>query len=221
MIETIDRDALDGQKAHWERAYTEDRDLFGVASSRPAADAARLFHVEKKRDILELGAGEGRDVLFFAREGFNICAIDYSPSAIAAIRGKSESQGLVQSLSLILHDIRRELPFGDEALDACYSHMLFCMAFSMDELRFLFDEVWRILRPGGICVYTVRHKEDPHYGAGIHRGEDLYEMDGFIVHFFDRGKIDDLSGRFEVSSVTEFEEGDLPRRLFRVILRKL
>ena len=32
--------------------------------------------------ILELGSGQGRDTLFFARSGFNIEALDYSSSAV-------------------------------------------------------------------------------------------------------------------------------------------
>jgi hypothetical protein len=30
---------------------------------------------------------------------------------------------------------------------------------------------------------------DPHYGAGIDRGDDMFEVGGFIVRFFDRALI--------------------------------
>jgi hypothetical protein len=67
----------------------------------------------------------------------------------------------------------------------------------------------------------VRTTDDPHYGKGIHRGEDLYENTGFIVHFFDRAKVARLAEGFRLVSIEAFEEGSLPRRLFRVALRKL
>jgi hypothetical protein len=41
-----------------------------------------------------------------------------------------------------------------------------------------------------------------------------------VVHFFDRAFVDELADGFEIVAVDEFEEGALPRRLYRVTLRK-
>lgn len=118
------------------------------------------------------------------------------------------------------HDVRLRLPVSDGSFDACYSHMLFCMALTTAELESLAREVWRALRPGGLCVYTVRNVTDPDYRRGVHRGEDLYESNRFIVHYFDRAKVERLARGFEILTVEEFEEGMLPRRLYRVVMRK-
>lgn len=48
----------------------------------------------------------------------------------------------------------------------------------------------------------------------------MYEVGGFIVHFFNLGKVEYLAKGYEIVSVDEFEEGKLPRKLFRVTLRK-
>ena len=61
---------------------------------------------------------------------------------------------------------------------------------------------------------------DAHHGRGIRHGEDLYETNGFVVHFFNRGKVEALARGFEIVGIDEFEEGPLPRKLFRVTLRK-
>jgi hypothetical protein len=76
------------------------------------------------------------------------------------------------------------------------------------------------MRPTGLNVYTVRHTGDPHYGTGIHRGEDMYEVGGFIVHFFSRQKVEHLAEGYDLVSIDEFEEGSLPKKLFRVTMRK-
>ena len=55
-----------------------------------------------------------------------------------------------------------------------------------------------MLRPGGINIYTVRNTEDGDYGNGIYRGEDLYEVGGFIVQFFSREKVFCLARDWEV-----------------------
>jgi hypothetical protein len=57
------------------------------------------------------------------------------------------------------------------------------MALTTTELEFLSAEVRRVLKPSGLNIYTLRHTNDPDYRTGIHRGEDMYEVGGFIVHF--------------------------------------
>ena len=95
------------------------------------------------------------------------------------------------------------------------------MALSNANLEYLNNEICRILKPGGINIYTVRHTADGDYKNGIHRGEDLYENDGFIVHFFSNDKVNHLSKGFKVVSIEKFEEGKFPRKLFIVKNRKL
>ena len=98
--------------------------------------------------------------------------------------------------------------------------MLYCMALSSFDLDNLNSEICRILKPGGINIYTVRHTEDGDYKRGVHRGEDLYENEGFIVHFFSEIKIKSLSEGFKILKIEKFEEGSFPRKLFKVTLEK-
>jgi hypothetical protein len=74
----------------------------------------------------------------------------------------------------------------------------------------------RVLRPGGLQVYTARTTADPDYGRGPAHGDDRFEANGFIVHFFDRRLVERLAAGFELLEVRDHEEGDLPRRLFTV-----
>ena len=220
MAGDTEKEVLNRQNFHWEKTFANTPEMFGEEPSEPARKAVEIFQEEGKKKILELGAGQGRDTLFFARNGFQVCALDYSETGVQTIRGKVQAQGLAQMVATMWHDVRQPLPFGAGSFDACYSHMLFCMALTTDELEFLSNEVNRVLKPGGICLYTVRHIDDPHYGTGIHRGEDMYEIGGFIVHFFSREKVEHLAKGYEIVDVAEFEEGPLPRKLFRVTLRK-
>ena len=98
--------------------------------------------------------------------------------------------------------------------------MLYCMALSNSEIENLNNEICRILKPGGINIYTIRHTEDGDYKNGIHIGEDLYENDGFIVHFFSKEKVNQLSKGFEILDIEKFEEGTFPRKLFLVKNKK-
>ena len=211
---------LDAQHRQWQEMFVRNPDMFGSEASDPARVAAEIFKKEGKTVILELGGGQGRDTIFFARNGFHLTVLDYSESAVRAIADKAQKFGLSGYITALQHDVRVALPFADESMDGCYSHMLYCMALTTSELEFLSREVRRVLRPGGLHIYTVRHTQDPHFGKGIHRGEDMYEVDGFIVHFFSKEKVERLAEGFEILGIDEFEEGELPRKLFLVTLRK-
>ncbi len=90
----------------------------------------------------------------------------------------------------------------------------------MDQLESLSREVKRILKANGLNIFTVRTKQDPHYARGIARGEDMYETDGFVVRFFDEKQVESLAEGYEIMDVQQFQEGELPRNLFFVTLRK-
>ncbi len=220
MPDEPEKPVLDAQRQHWQGTFETRPEMFGRDPSEPARLSAAAFERANVRRVLELGGGQGRDALFFATKGFEVHVLDYAHSAVDAILDKTTKAGLSGHLTASQHDVRLPLPFPDGSFDACYSHMLFCMALTSAELETLSCEILRVLRPGGLSIYTVRNTRDADYGRGIHRGEDLYENQGFIVHFFDRAKVDRLARGFEVLSVEEFEEGKLPRRLYRVTLRK-
>ncbi|MFD3480303.1 hypothetical protein [Streptomyces sp. NPDC058695] len=74
----------------------------------------------------------------------------------------------------------------------------------------------RVLRPGGTLVHSVRRAGDAHYGAGTPHGDDIYERAGFAVHFFPRTLVDTVADGRHLKEVHAFEEGALPRRLWRV-----
>lgn len=215
-----DRKVLNAQCEHWEGMLAKNAEMFGAEGSEPARKAAEAFRKADVLKLLELGGGQGRDTLFFAREGFGVTVLDYAESGVAAIRGKAEAAELEGCVRAIRHDVRDLLPFDEGIFDGCFSHMLFCMAMTTRELKALAAEIRRVLRPGGLCVYTVRHTGDAHYGTGVNKGEDMYEHDGFIVHFFSREKVEALAEGYELVEVEEFEEGDLPRKLWRVTMRR-
>ena len=195
--------------------------MFGLEPSIPAVEALKFFKEKNIKNIVELGAGLGRDTVYFAQKSIKVQALDYSKTAIKNITNKVEKLNLTEFIKPEFFDVRKKLPFEDNSIEGCFSHMLYCMALSNSDLENLNNEICRILKPGGINIYTARHTDDGDYKNGIHIGEDLYENDGFIVHFFSKEKVNQLSKGFEVLNIEKFEEGNFPRKLFLVKNKKI
>ena len=216
----MDTKVLNQQSQHWEKNFSSKPEMFGLDPSEPAKKSLKLFQEKKINKIVELGAGLGRDTIFFAKNSIHVTALDYSGSGIKIINEKAEKQNLSKYISTKIFDVRKKLPFEDNSIEACFSHMLYCMALTLNELENLNNEIYRILKPNGINIYTVRHTNDGDYKKGIHRGEDLYENDGFIVHFFSKEKVNSLLNGFQNLKLENFEEGKFPRKLFFVCNKK-
>ncbi|MGA4862285.1 class I SAM-dependent methyltransferase [Streptomyces lavendulocolor] len=211
-----ERDLAEAQREHWQRTYGSHPGMYGQEPSAPARHAATLFRAAGGREVLELGAGHGRDALYFAREGFDVRATDFSATGLDQLQRAAAVQGVAERVTSLVHDIREPLPLADDSVDGVFAHMLLCMALSTEEIQAAVDEVRRVLRPGGTFVHTVRHTGDAHYGTGVPHGDDIYEHGGFAVHFFPRHLVDRLADGWILDEVHSFEEGELPRRLWRV-----
>ncbi|MEU8652711.1 methyltransferase domain-containing protein [Streptomyces sp. NPDC048737] len=135
--------------------------MYGEEPSEPAVHAAEVFRAAGAVDVLELGAGHGRDALCFAHEGFTVRATDFSPTGLDRLRDAARAQSIEERVTTAVHDVREPLPLPDASVDAVFAHMLLCMALSTGELHALVAEVRRVLRPGGVFVYTVRHTGTP------------------------------------------------------------
>jgi len=236
----LDQKILDQQSQHWEDSFSSKPEMFGLEPSEAAKYAketfenqkVKTFFSRKKIDILELGAGLGRDTTFFAAESnlIQVTALDYSSEAITKINQKkkdfysdptmSDGRSAADKITTKVWDVRNKLPYKDKSFDGCFSHMLYCMALTTADLQKLNNEIQRILKPNGSNIYTIRHTEDGDFQNGNHIGEDLYENDGFIVHYFSEEKVNSLLKGFKNISIEKFEEGTFPRKLFFVVNEK-
>ena len=216
----MDKKLLNLQSQHWESNFSSKPEMFGFEPSYSAKKALETFKKNNITNIIELGAGLGRDTIFFAQNGIYVHAIDYSLSATNIIKKRSKENNLDAFIKVENCDIRKKLNCDNENFQACYSHMLFCMALTNQDLKDLNQEIFRILKKDGFNIYTVRNHTDGDFKKGKHRGEDMYEMNGFIVHYFSENKIKSLLNGFINISIENFDEGSFPRKLSLVINKK-
>jgi SAM-dependent methyltransferase len=206
------------QQERWQTAYEQHPRLNGAEPSEAARWTVRLFGAAGIDDVLELGAGHGRDALYLARQGFSVHATDFSEAALNQLRLDAQREGLDDRVTAALHDVRDPLPPADATVGAVYANVLLNMAFSRAELRSLVNEIRRVLRPGGLFVYTVWSTDDHSFGQGDEIGDGLYAKDGYAGRFFDLDLVHELAERWELGGADAYAEGD--RTLWRVTQAK-
>ena len=149
----------------WNKVYKSDNIFFGEEPSNFALFCFNYMKtsINNLKNMLELGAGHGRDTIFFASNGAEVQTIDYSVISVEILAKIAKEKRL--SIKSQVFDVRRKpLPFPDGYFDAVYSHMLFNMRFSQDELRFALSEIKRVLKPKAWNFFSVRNHNDKFYG---------------------------------------------------------
>lgn len=211
------------QQQQWDRTYDRSKDFFGERPSELAVSVLPVLNENGAKNVLELGCGQGRDTWYLARNGINMTALDYSESGICQMRDAAKEHEMEDVVTAQVHDAREPLPFPDGTFDAVYSHMLFTMELSEEEVASMLGECLRVLRPGGLNIYSVRNDHDPHYGKFEQRGKDMWKNPmGFVVHFFSEETIRQLSTGYELLWIKEFDDPSPPftKKLYEVVLRK-
>ena len=129
--------------------------------------------------LLDAGCGSGRNLVYFLREGFEVCGVDISPEAIAHIRS------LARTLAPHLpeENFRREpverMSFEGESFDAVLSSAV--LHFARDETHWLamLHEMWRVLKPGGIFFARLASSAGVE-GEVAHLGGRRYRLRGGV-----------------------------------------
>ena len=97
----MDKNILNQQSQHWETNFSNKPEMFGLEPSLAAKKALNIFRENKYSKIVELGAGLGRDTIYFGKNLVDVTALDYSENGIKVINEKIKKENLKSSLSLI------------------------------------------------------------------------------------------------------------------------
>jgi len=110
------------------------------------------FREYRGRRVLEVGCGEGTDLVRFARHGARVTGIDIADSAISLAHQNVRQQGL--HAHLLIADGER-LPFADRSFELVYAHGV--VQYTADGQR-LVEECGRVLKPGAQAIFQVYNR---------------------------------------------------------------
>ena len=105
---------------------------------------------EPRMRVLDAGCGSGRNLVYFLREGYDVCGVDTSTEAVARVRALAAAL----APGLPRENFRAEpveaMSFGDSGFDAVISSAVLHFARDEAHWRAMMQEMWRVLKPGGI-----------------------------------------------------------------------
>ncbi|HOY67576.1 MAG TPA: class I SAM-dependent methyltransferase [Candidatus Ozemobacteraceae bacterium] len=134
----------------WEKIFTE-RAWGSYPSEHLVRFVARRFFPAADRGavrLLELGCGPGGNLWFMAREGFTVCGIDRSPTALNIARQRLDTEVPAWRGSLIEGDLEA-LPFPDATFNGLIDNEAVYANPFAESCR-IYREAWRVLKPGGL-----------------------------------------------------------------------
>jgi len=167
---------------------------------------SELLRSRKMRRICDMGCGPGRNLVFLAKQGFEVYGIDISENALE--RARKRANELRLNVQLKKADMT-SVPFPDSFFDA-----VMCVYAiyhnTLDGMRRTISEVRRILTPGGLVLVTFQTKRSHKYRLGKEIEADTFIQDqppevGILHHFSDEQEVRRLMQDFEILSL-ELEE---------------
>lgn len=100
--------------------------------------------------ILDAGCGGGRNLIYFMREGYDLCGVDQSSGAIAEILSLASAIAPHLPPSNFRVEPVERMSFEDSSFDLVISSAVLHFARDEEQWQGMLREMWRVLKPGGI-----------------------------------------------------------------------
>jgi SAM-dependent methyltransferase len=154
--------------------YAEERGMKSSIEPWKVEERAGFLQVLRKNSstsLLEIGAGPGRDSLFFKEQGFEVTCTDLSPEMVRICKDRGLDAHVMDYY---------EMDFADATFDAVYA-MNCLLHVPKSQLGNVLGEIRRVLKPQGLLYMGV-------YGGYEFEGiweQDIYEPKRFFSFFSD------------------------------------
>lgn len=162
-----------------------------------------VYDIKKPvKKVLDVGCGNGRHVIFFAEQGYDVHGFDISPEAIEIANAWLVRKQLKANLSVGDVD---NMNFEDESFDVVISDgVLDHMHFS--EAKKVMESIRRICVPGGYVHITLRSTDDSEFGTGDQTGDNTFLLQegyekGITQRYFNLDDIKELFVGFDIFDI--------------------
>ena len=180
----------------WERIHSS-QSWGSYPSEHVIRFVARNFYSADDRKmirILDFGCGQGAHTWYLSREGFDTYAFDGSESAVKISEERLLREGLSAHFSVMDGaSLEYESDFFDSVIDNVCIY-----ANKMDDIKRMYMEVYRVLKPGGKVFTSVfgEELEGCRTGKEIEKGTFIDIQEGVLAkrgttHIFTKEELKD------------------------------
>lgn len=166
--------------------------------------------------MLDLGCGEGRHTLLFARRGFVTVGLDYADAPLRTVAERARQSRLAGQIKLIIGDALLP-PLKPGSFDVLVDYGCFHHVKKADWLIYL-DRVLGLLKPTGYFHLTVFSTKFKHY-PGERRTRNWHVHRNHYDRFFVKRDFAKIFGdRCQILAIEEEHKG--LDGFFHVLMRK-
>ncbi len=120
--------------------------------------------------VLDFGCGGGANTWYLSREGFDTYAFDGSESAVLHTGEKLSKEGLKADLRVL---DGTKIDYGNDFFDAVVDCV--CVyANSMKDIVKMYEEIYRVLKPGGKLISSCFGTQTTGYATGEEIEKDTF-----------------------------------------------
>jgi SAM-dependent methyltransferase len=128
--------------------------------------------------LLDAGCGSGRNLVYFLRTGYDVWAVDESSKSVAQVRALAAQLAPHLPPENFRVEAVEKLTFGDGDFDLVISSAV--LHFARDEAHWqrMANEMWRVLKPGGIFFARLASSVGIENQIGLLEGRRYHLPDG-------------------------------------------
>lgn len=199
------KDQLDRWNRIWDKILQE------IVCRHEEPDDFVKFLVEslgetKTLQVLDLGCGGGRHLVYFESHGLKAYGIDFAQAALSVAKKRLSGQGL--DAFLVKCDMRM-LPFVDSCFDIVVSTRVIYHQ-RLEEIRKTVLEIARVLKRRGLILADLLSTRTYSYGKGEKVEENTFleregPENGGVRHFSDKQEAESLFENFKILSLKHRE----------------
>jgi SAM-dependent methyltransferase len=161
--------------------------------------------------FLEMGCGAGPNLIWLAQKGIRVSGIDISPVALELSKRNLHNAGLEDRIGELREAPVSRVPFENESFDGIIEACVF-QHLSKSERLSAFEEVRRLLKPGGLFVgymldtaHTIYQKlradqlgDDPGTLLLQDKSSNIYLSNLGVCHFYTDEELRGLFAGFQM-----------------------
>jgi len=183
-----------------------------------------IKHFPKTGKALDLGAGQGQDSRYLAKQGYSVVSVDFSGYALKINKQRAEKEGLDYQIKNI--DLNKgKLPFEDNSFDVVYSN-LSLHYFTGHVTKEIFSEIARVLKPEGVLAMLANSLDDPEVKTFNKVSKYLFlDQQGLLKRYFNVNSLNQFVSPYFNAIILD-NKGEMydmtkPKHLIRFVGKKI